>query len=142
MKKIIREFKYGKIYGLKDVLAGFMSQIYDRDYLRRQIDIIDTIPGEHMNLLAGSFSRIIKIAFGANIIRIRKPQRQGDLSFWERKINVLDCYKLRDCLAWAGKNVLLIDDVWTTGSTLGEICRIARRASVKNIYLITLARRA
>jgi predicted amidophosphoribosyltransferase len=142
MKKIIREFKYKKVYGLKDVLAEFLSEVYNRYFYGKEIDLVDTIPGEHTDLLAGCFSRKKKICFTANIIRIRRPRRQGNLGFWERKINILDCYKLRDCLAWAGKNILLIDDVWTTGSTLNEICRIARYGGVKNIYLLTLARGA
>jgi predicted amidophosphoribosyltransferase len=142
MKRIIWEFKYRKIYGLKDVLTGFMSHVYYRYFYGKEIDLIDTIPGEHMDLLAGSLSRDIKITFSANIMRIREPERQGNLGFWERKTNILDCYKLRDCLAWKGKSILLIDDVWTTGSTLNEICRLARRGGAKNIYLLTLARRA
>jgi len=142
MKKVIREFKYKRIYGLKDILTGFLSHVYDRYFYGKEIDLIDTVPGEHMDILAGSFSNDKKIAFAANIMRIRDPERQGNLGFWERKTNILDCYKLRDCLAWEGKNILLIDDVWTTGSTLNEICLMARRAGAKNIYLLTLARRA
>jgi predicted amidophosphoribosyltransferase len=141
MKRVIWEFKYRKNYGLKDALTGYMSQVYHRYFYGKEIDLIDTVPGEHMDLLAGSLSRDIKIAFAANIMRIREPERQGNLGFWERKTNILDCYKLRDCLAWKGKNILLVDDVWTTGSTLNEMSCLARRGGAKNIYLLTLARR-
>jgi len=142
MKRIIREFKYGRVYGLKDILAGFLSDVYDRYFYGRGIDYVDTVPGEHMDLVAGSFSRIKRIPFAANIIRIKKPARQSELGLAGRKLNILDCYKLRDCLAWRNKKILLLDDVWTTGSTINEISRIARRAGAAGIYLITLARGA
>lgn len=142
MKKVIREYKYNRIYSLKDVLAGFLSDIYDRYFYGKKIDHVDTVPGEHTNLLTGAFSRLKRIPFSANIARVRQPVRQGELGLEERKLNVLDCYKLRDCLAWRHKNILLIDDVWTTGSTLNEICRTARRAGAGDIYLATLARGA
>jgi competence protein ComFC len=142
MKKIISEFKYGRVYGLKDILAGFLSEVYDRYFYGKGIDYVDTVPGEHMDLIAGSFSRVKRIPFAANIIRLRKPRRQGELGLAERRLNILDCYKIRDCLAIRNRNILLIDDVWTTGSTLNEICRITRQAGAGNIYLITLARGA
>ena len=37
-------------------------------------------------------------------------------------------------------NGLLIDDVWTTGSTLRECCYVLKRAGAKKVWAITLAR--
>lgn len=95
-----------------------------------------------MDLIAGSLSGIIRIPFAANIMKVKKTRRQGELGLAERKLNILDCYKLRDCLAVRNRNILLVDDVWTTGSTLNEISRVAGRAGAAGIYLITLARGA
>lgn len=142
MKKIIRKFKYKKIYELKHILMDFLSHTYYEYFKHKNIDYVDTVPGEHTDMLAGSFSKKHRIPFMANIIRIRKHRRQGGLGLTERKINVLDCFKLRDCLAYNNKNVLIIDDVWTTGSTLREICRAVRAGGAKGIYLLTLARGA
>lgn len=142
MKKIIKKFKYKKIYGLKDLLTRFLSDVYDRNFACSNIDYLDTVPGEHTDILTGNFSKMQQIPFKANIIRIRKPERQGRLGLSERKINVLDCFKLRDCLAYRDKNIMLIDDVWTTGSTIKEICRMLRSNGVRSVYLLTLARGA
>jgi predicted amidophosphoribosyltransferase len=40
----------------------------------------------------------------------------------------------------AGKRVLLIDDVLTSGATVAECCRILRRAGATHIDVLTLAR--
>lgn len=142
MKKVIKKFKYNKIYGLKHILSGFLSDLYVRDFSGKDIDYVDTVPGEHMDLLAGIFSRQQRIPFIANILRIRKAQHQDGLGLEERMINVLDCFKLRDCLAFCNKNILLIDDVWTTGSTVSEVIRVVRSSGCRNIFLLTLARGA
>ena len=141
MKEVIRKYKYKKVFGLGLVLAGFLSEVYEKHFAGKDIDYVDTVPGEHTELLAASFSNSHRIPFAANIIRIRDPERQGGMGLAERKVNILDCFKLRDCLAYKGKNVLVIDDVWTTGSTLREICRAVSSGGARGIYLLTLARR-
>jgi predicted amidophosphoribosyltransferase len=40
----------------------------------------------------------------------------------------------------AGKSVLLIDDVYTTGATLSECARVLRRAGASRVYVLTVAR--
>jgi predicted amidophosphoribosyltransferase len=141
MKKIIKKFKYEKVYELKNILAEFLSDLYYRYFFQKDIDYIDTVPGKHTDLLAGCFSKKHGIPFLANIIRIGRPERQGGLGFAERKVNVLDCFKLKNCLSYNKKNILVIDDVWTTGNTLKEICRALKSGGVNEIYLLTLARR-
>jgi predicted amidophosphoribosyltransferase len=39
-----------------------------------------------------------------------------------------------------GRTVILIDDVYTTGSTVAECSRVLRQAGAKGIYVITVAR--
>ncbi len=142
MKKIIKKFKYKKIYNLKDVLTGFLSDVYEEYFKGENIDYIDTVPGEHTGILAEGFSARHGIPFKQNIVKIRKTHRQGGLGLKERKVNILDCFKLRDCLTYRNKNILVIDDVWTSGSTLKEICKIIGSGGPGKIFLLTLARGA
>ncbi len=142
MKRIIKKFKYSKIYGLDYVLAGFLDKTYRRYFTHESIDYIETVPGEHTKKLAKIFSKIVKIPFKGNIIKIRDTRRQSGLDLGARRINILDAFKLKNCLAYRDKNILILDDVWTTGSTLKEICRIVHRGGARKVFLLTLARGA
>jgi len=103
---------------------------------------VETVPGEHTKKLAERFSKIVKIPFKNNIIKIRDTRRQSGLDLGARRINILDAFKLKDCLVYKDKNVLILDDVWTTGSTLKEVCRIAHQGGARKVFLLTLARGA
>ncbi|MCJ7666075.1 MAG: hypothetical protein MUO59_04985 [Actinobacteria bacterium] len=142
MKKIIKKFKYKKIYGLDNVLAGFLFKIYSKYFTGEPIDYVEAVPGEHTKKLAERFAKIVKIPFKGNIIKIRDTRKQSGLDLGARRINILDAFKLRDCLVYRNKNILIIDDVWTTGSTLKEICRIVRQGGARKVFLLTLARGA
>lgn len=151
---LIQKFKYKKYYFLSKLLAGFLKKAYEKHFSSEKIDYIDTVPNytvdgqcskyykSHMQILAEDLSKIIRIPFLDNIIKIRDTSKQQKLDYYLRKINLADAFKVRDCLLSYDKNLLLIDDVWTTGSTLNEISSILKKAKANKIYLLTLARGA
>ena len=140
-KKIIRKYKYKKIYGLKSILADFLKNTYNKYYKYEKIDYMDTVPGEHMKILCQALSRLIGIPFIDNIGRIRRTFKQRELDYFQRKSNIEEAFKVKDCLSISGKSLLLVDDVWTTGSTLSEVSRILKDSGALKVYLLTLARR-
>jgi predicted amidophosphoribosyltransferase len=142
MKRIIKKFKYGRIYGLDNVLSGFLYKAYRKYFTGERVDYVETVPGVHTKKLAERFSKIVKIPFKNNIIKIRDTRRQSGLDLGARMINILDAFKLKDCLVYKEKNILILDDVWTTGSTLKEVCRIVRQGGARKMFLLTLARGA
>ena len=140
IKRIIKKYKYNKIYNLKEIIAVFLKQTYIRNYENEKIDYIQTVPSEHMELLCRSLSKLIEIPFADNILRVKKVIRQQGLDLMQRKTNIKEAFKVKNCLLYSGKNLLLVDDVWTTGSTLCEIASVLKRAGADRIYLLTLAR--
>ncbi len=140
-KKLIRKYKYKKIYGLKTIIADFLKNTYIKCYKYERIDYIDTVPGEHMKILCQALSKLIKIPFIDNIFRIRQTPKQRGLDYFQRKSNIEEAFKVKDCLSISGKSLLLVDDVWTTGSTLSEVSRILKNSGVFKVYLLTLARK-
>ena len=68
-------------------------------------------------------------------------KNQARLDFKERRKNVKDVYKLVPDIRKkvSGSTILLIDDVYTTGSTCSEVAKIIKSAGVSKVYVLTLA---
>jgi predicted amidophosphoribosyltransferase len=96
MKKIIKKFKYDKIYGLDIVLSGLLHKVYRKYFSGKLIDCVETVPGEHTKKLTERFSKIVKIPFKGNIIKIRNTHKQSGLDLEARRINILDAFKLKN----------------------------------------------
>lgn len=121
-------------------MAAFLKRTYIRNYGLEKIDYMDTVPGEHMESLCKSLSKLIRIPFAGNILKIREILKQQGLNSVQRRSNIREAFKVKNCLQVQGKNLMLVDDVWTTGSTLNEIASVLKKAGAAKIYLLTFAR--
>jgi len=74
--------------------------------------------------------------------RVRWTEPQINLSADERLHNVKGAFTVSDYAAVAGKHVLLLDDILTTGSTAEECARVLKRAGAVEVTVITIARAA
>ena len=74
--------------------------------------------------------------------RIKKTSSQVELSKKQRKENIKGAFEINSNLeSYArGAGAFLVDDVFTTGSTLTEAARILKRNGMKNVWALTLAR--
>ena len=73
----------------------------------------------------------------AAIQRVRYTHSQVGLNLAERRANVKDAF-VADAGIVAGKTVLLIDDVCTTGSTLSACAQAALQAGARKVYGLTV----
>ena len=69
------------------------------------------------------------------VIRRRKTQPQNGLGVAERRENVKGAFALRK-RAKLPESVILVDDIYTTGSTLGEIRKLLRESGVREIHAV------
>ena len=72
--------------------------------------------------------------------RIKEPGSQMELSRQERMQNVQGAFKVRKKKEIYKKEVLLVDDVFTTGATISECSRVLLQNGVKKVWVLTLAR--
>ncbi len=94
-------------------------------------------------LLAEALSRVSGVPVEAHLLaRTRRTGTQGGLTAKSRARNVAGAFKVRSqaesCVK--GQNLVLIDDVFTTGATLSACARALKRAGAANVNAITLAR--
>jgi len=74
------------------------------------------------------------------LIRRRRTRSQGHLSRLQRSENVRGAFAMKPGAAVAGKRVLLVDDVLTTGATIEACARVLKRADATAVDVLTLAR--
>ncbi len=147
----IQKFKYeGKKY-LAKYFAKIMKLELDKMINNGiSIDIITYVPlskerqkerGYNQSLLlARELSKLTGIPISSgNLLRVRNTKTQTSLSFKERQANLDKAFTVLDKEEFKDKNILLIDDVLTTGSTADHCSDILKKAKVKNIYVLTFA---
>jgi ComF family protein len=74
------------------------------------------------------------------LVRIRPTQHQTRLSVTERQRNVRGAFGMgRWGPALHGKRILLVDDVLTSGATIGECTRALKKAGARDVYVAVVA---
>ena len=91
--------------------------------------------------LAQALSRELGIPFEKGLlVKVRQTGKQHDLSAEERMRNLESAFAVRVPERLAGKRVILLDDVCTTGSTLRECGRLLKRMGAVRVVALTAAR--
>ena len=72
------------------------------------------------------------------LIKTKHTKPQSILTGKEREDNIKNVYIVNENVV--GKNVLLIDDVYTTGATVNECSRVLKLSKAKNIDVLTIAK--
>lgn len=143
---LIAKFKNGNGY-LKEYFADLIAEKLDEF---PQIDCIVYVPMtdksvyargyNQAELLAKSLSVRTGLPFVKNaLIKIKDTPAQKLLTRKERENNLKGCFKVEKRSDIKGKNVLLVDDVLTTGATSEIVCKVLLDAGAKNVYLATVA---
>ena len=91
-------------------------------------------------LLAQPMARRFGLKLSANLKRSRYTKSQAGLSELARRDNLKGSFKVRNPGQLAGKRVLLIDDVFTTGATLRAAAGALKSAGAAYVTALTLAR--
>ena len=74
------------------------------------------------------------------LVRVRPTSTQTNLSARKRRENVRNAFRARDPDWLAGRRILLVDDVMTTGATAAECSRVLKEAGAAAVYVVTVAR--
>lgn len=148
-KRIIQEIKYHGNKKLAKWLGVKLSKrLSEMDW--QGIDMILPIPLHPNRLKERGFNQSLEIAKGMVasmdiplidnlLIRVKDTPHQTDLSKVERQRNIKDAFRIEDETIIQGKTILLVDDVYTTGSTINACAKVLRKAGAKKIYFAVAA---
>lgn len=149
LRDLIHLLKYGKVKTLADPLAELLSAALPRD---ERFDALTPVPlhwrrqwqrgFNQSEALAGALSRRTGIPTIRALRRVRPTAAQAGLSNAGRRRNVAAAFASRERSRelLAGKRILLIDDVMTTGSTAAACALALKRAGAARVALLTVAR--
>jgi ComF family protein len=151
LKDAIREFKYKDLCSLAAPLGQLMVAGWQRLAPQKDgIDVIVPVPlhptrerqrGYNQSaLLAREFGASVQIPVVERVlVRTKATAPQVELGIEERKANVKGAFRCVDD-SLAGKRVLLVDDVYTSGSTLDAAYSALRKGGVSYTCAFTLAK--
>jgi len=91
-------------------------------------------------LLAKEISKTINIPVEpAAIIRTKATSPQKEMTVRERANNLKDAFEITNAKLVKNKKIILVDDVFTSGSTVNECARVLIRAGAKEVNVLVLA---
>jgi ComF family protein len=148
LRDAIHAYKYSHMHGLAEPLGALLAGFWRASGL--PADVIVPVPlhkrrvrerGYNQSaLLAKVLGREVGLpVLSDGLRRDRYTISQVRLGWQERRANVADAFSCAD-QGFAGRSVLLVDDVCTTGSTL-EACSLALRSGgARKVWALTVAR--
>lgn len=147
LRRLIHLLKYRRVQALTQPFGAWLTQALPLD---EQLDVVVPVPlhwtrefsrgFNQAELLAREITRRRGLPYAPALRRIQATTSQARMSRSERRRNVATAFVARRPAAIAGKTVLLIDDVHTTGATLGACALALKRAGAKRVVALTLAR--
>jgi ComF family protein len=148
LRNAIHRLKYQRDIALAETLAGFLVELYYET--RWQIDLVAPVPlgvvrrrergYNQAAMIAYPFALAVRVSYsGGAIRRVRETVSQVDLKFSQRLENVQDAF-WADPQKVAGKKVMVIDDVTTTGATLNACAEALKNAGAITVYGFVVAR--
>lgn len=150
-REAIHRFKYDGMRCLADELSVVLTDWLDgAPVVWREVDAVVAVPGRllrcweigfyHARELAVRVARHMQIPLLDPVRRLPGPSQMG-LKREERLANAQRLYGLRSRAGIvAGKRILLIDDVVTTGATARAISALLKQAGASNVRMLALAR--
>ena len=150
-RHVILNFKYGKQIHLRHLVSRWLIAAFDDSRLReRRFDAIVPVPlhparqrergFNQAGLLAERLGPHLGIPVRAALERVHYTTTQTAFDRAERIQNLRHAFRLREKVDVRKLDVLLIDDVLTTGSTLSECARVLKENGARSVYAATAAR--
>ena len=149
-KKLILDFKFYDRTDNAKSLAKWLK-LSSKDMLEAGVDLIVPVPLHYTRLIKRRYnqSALLASALGKmtgvevdclSVVKHKNTKPQVEFSGRARVQNVKKAFSVKNLSAIKGKRILLVDDVYTTGSTLRECARAIKAAGALSVDGVTIAR--
>lgn len=145
-----KRFKFANGGGYSPQLSAVIAKSISECYpdILADIDYVTCVPMHkkqlrqrgynQAKLLARDCAEILKIPYIDALEKYRENETQHNLRASLREQNVKGVYRVCNKNFVKGKNILLIDDIITTGNTLGECCRVLEKSGCNQVICAAL----
>ena len=148
VQTLIHELKYNGFKSPGKFLAAGIQAYANDNKEYRDYDLVMAVPLHRVRkrergynqseLLARKLAKSLEIPYLEPVRRRYYTKSQTLLSADERKDNLKDAFRVRKNVQ--AKKIILVDDVFTTGSTVNEISKTLRAAGAAKIAVLTASR--
>jgi ComF family protein len=153
MRKLIHQLKYRGVTELQQVVREVLHTYHQHEDFYFKPAIIVPIPLHWKAKNARGFNQAELVArvlaeelhypiLPHTIQRLRATPSQTRLNRHERQVNMRGVFTKASDADIRGASFIVVDDVWTTGSTLKEAAKVLKRQGAKHVWGFTLAREA
>ena len=147
-RRSILRYKFGRARGFSECYGRLLAMKIQREY-PHGFDIVTWVPISRLRKLRRGYDQVelLAVQVGQELqlrpVRLLKkirhnPPQSGITGQAQRRANVLGAYRAEPA-ALAGKKILLLDDVVTTGATVSECARVLLSAGAKEVHCAAIA---
>jgi ComF family protein len=159
LRELIHLLKYGGVRPAANVLGAMLAEAISLRGAGFGAGPVVVIPVplhrsrlrergfNHAELIAGAALRVLntegraRLVLADGVLERRRPtQSQTGLTIQQRRENMRGAFAVKRAQEVNGHEVLLVDDVYTTGATASECARVLRRAGASKVWVATVAR--
>ncbi len=147
-RNAVRNFKFNGCGVYAKQLAFMIVCSINKEYPEEIFDIVTCVPMHKSSLaqrgynqaelLAKSCAQLMNLPYVDALVKHKKNKTQHSIKAGERAKNVKGVYKIAGKHIVENKRILLIDDIITTGNTLGECAKILSNAGSGKICCATV----
>ncbi len=151
VREFVHRFKYDRHFYLRRPLTNWLAETLDDERIRAQpIGALVPVPLHSARFREREFNQADVLAellgkrAGLPVLRalerIRYTTTQTRLDRQERMENLRNAFRVRHTSAVQNRHLVLVDDIFTTGSTVDECARVLRAAGAASVRVVTVAR--
>ena len=149
-REMVHGFKFKRHLWLRDDFVDWMEAAAGARFVLTEVDLVIPMPTKvrhridrgynQCEVLASELARRIGRTCRRLVTRHGEFETQSSLAAADRIENVKGTFAVRRPELVRGRTILVVDDIMTTGATLGECAKTLKAAGASRVWSVTLAR--